>query len=409
MKKNLYRLISNYYWLYFFVSLIVFVTHKDLNSVLAALTIFVGFVSIMQTKKNVDVLDWLVVVYILYALGSYFFYSYDFELYYYGIRYQLIFTLFYFIGRDENRFLLRFYDKFKTPMLWAFVSGLILYFWSPSWYIQPKLDLLPTWANTYQIQEATRLSSIWPHAYFCGYSALFYLMYLISKKVVRNESEKYFALKICIALSTLFFAQLRVSIAFFVAFIFVLCFYSEKKRLPGRKPLKKIVIVLSFFCVVAFFLIFQNMGGDFTTYVADRSFSSDGNFILKRIHMFDSFLRYVDINGQGLGRFGHHALTMGKMCISDNEYMRVLCELGFIGLTIIMLIVVLSLLKAVRYFRELHFEFFVICFFLVAMIGAAPLEMAMQQNFLFWFCIGKIRTFNPQRGEYEIVSCYGHV
>lgn len=394
IEKLIYKIVSRYYWLYVIVSVIAFVSTKDLNAMLAFLTIIAGILSFEKARNRMNFFDFIVLIYILYSFISYGFSSYSGKLYYAGIRYQLIFTMFYFIGRNSDISLRKFYCNIKWPMVFAFISGLILYVWSPAWYLAPKMARLSQWANDYQIHEATRLSSFWIHSYFCGYAALIYLMFTITNRVIKNKIEKFFPVKIALALLVLFFAQQRVSIFFFIFFFLILLLYAGKKRLQSFGIMLKLFFWSCTLGTCIFLLLINYFDESLIDYIASRSINSDDNFLLTRIHQFDNFLPFISFFGQGLGRFGHAAIALNLPCISDNEYMRILCELGFVGLVLIMTLFGGLLLKALKNFKHLHFEGFIILFYLIAMIGAAPLEMSSQQNFMLWFCLGRIRQFS---------------
>lgn len=140
------------------------------------------------------------------------------------------------------------------------------------------------------------------------------------------------------------------------------------------------------------------MPQEFVQYVIDRSVEQDNGLIKERILLFEDFFKYISFIGYGLGRFGHMALEFNLQSITDCDYLRVLCELGYLGLFILLIILCTALFKGFINLRRCFCDFFIIGYFLASMIGAAPLLSINQHSFLLWFCIGHI----VQTSQYKL-------
>ena len=107
--------------------------------------------------------------------------SYPQELYWYGVRYQLALTLFYFVGKSSDFKDWTFFNNMKIPILVVAIIGLYLYFSPPSWYIAWKLSSTTKFSSESRILEMTRLSAFWEYPYWISYSAALLYHYIIYK------------------------------------------------------------------------------------------------------------------------------------------------------------------------------------------------------------------------------------
>lgn len=369
------------------LALWVYIGLPDLYSYIIIVFTLSTIVLCRKSPIAVNTVDMMVMLFIVYQIISFLFSNYRVEIYYYGVKAQVMPMAFYFIGRNtffrkDNKFL----DNMKYPMMFAFVVGLILYFWQPSWYIAKKtMDLAQT-ASTHRYYEVTRLSSFWSWSYAMGYGSLYFIMYF-SKDILVKKPQKIAYVYIVTAILVLFFAQQRVSITFFVLFIVIISFFGNVDR-------KKIVRLWTYVCIVFLLILIWMLkyaDADFVDYVLSRSVQSDENIVNQRFEMFGSFWN-VSFLGEGLGKYGHAALGYNKLSITDCEYIRLMAELGIMGCAIFFIIYLKSIFRAFIYRKALLFEFCIISFFLASMIGATPLENQSMQPFLFWFCMGRINS-----------------
>ena len=132
------------------------------------------------------------------------------------------------------------------------------------------------------------------------------------------------------------------------------------------------------------------MPTEFVDYVLNRTINEEDGLIKERILLFEDFFKYMSLLGYGLGRFGHNALIYDMPSITDCEYLRIICELGFIGLTIFFIIYFTVIYKGFKIIKNNFFVFFCLGYYLAAMIGATPLEAISQHSFLIWYCLGHI-------------------
>ena len=382
-------LVQHYYYLFVLFSLLIMLKFKDLTSLLILLTISSSILSIVKLKFQP--IDLFVLIFILYNLISGFFSEYPYEIYYAGIRNQVIPIMFYFIGRGQLIDNKRFIENIKIPIIISIVFGLYVYFFPPNFYIDFKSQNLTADMNSKMYYEMTRLSSFWGHSYTIGFASLFLSIILLKEIIIDNIGSKKTYLILSLAILTLFFAQQRVSIAFFILVICFFTYYAFKINSPQRYTIIYIIIIIIIITILITTIMLYYLDSGFIDYVLNRTIDNDGNLIGDRIKMFDKYIKQISLFGKGLGLYGHKALSYNLPSITDCDYIRLPNELGYVGLTCFLGICTSAILKTKKILNYTIFEFLVIIFYLIAMIGAAPLYMWLQQPFLLWFSIGSIQ------------------
>ena len=122
------------------------------------------------------------------------------------------------------------------------------------------------------------------------------------------------------------------------------------------------------------------------------SFSEDGVFHDRLFLQQQSMTLF----GEGFGRYGAISETFGMPSIPDGEYMKIIAEQGYIGLTIIILMFSIAIIKSFRFFKYLYFEFSLLIMLLLCMVGADPLSIFDKHCFLFWLALGQISNYQVQ-------------
>lgn len=385
MLKFLRSIINHYYTIFVLLGVFSFFDLPDIASLFILLVILCVLLSLQAKPMEWGWQDVLIVIFILYQVVSCAFSNYPIAIWYYGIKGQVMPILFYFLGRNmmfaDNKML----ENMKNPMMFAMTVGLILYFWAPSWYIARRTAQLMADASENSYFEHTRLSSFWPWSYTMGYGSLYFIMYYF-KDFFADKIKKQTFICLLVAALVLFFAQQRASLGFGVLFFLFITVFG---RYQNRKRLVYIWCFIGICVLGITYYLLNYADAAFLEYVLNRSVDSDENLVNQRFQMFSSFWK-VTLLGDGVGRYGHSVLHYNMKSITDCEYIRLMCELGIVGCTILGIIFIRALWKAARHIKYYMFEFCILAFFLVAMIGATPLENTSMQPFLLWYCIGRI-------------------
>lgn len=348
----------------------------------------------MRTIKW-NIVDVVVLLAIFYSLVSYFFSDYMLSLYYFGVKTQVSMMFFYYIGRN-NRIKNAFIQNFKWPMAFVIISGILLYFFPPAWYNAFRYSFVMHAEGTALFYEYTRMSSFFLHPYFLGYGSSFFIIYIVKNIIIDRNSGWFNYFLLTLALFALVFSQMRVAIAYTIVFLvltFIYNLFSSKKN----KSFNKFIITLVPLGIGLFVFISNIIDTDFLNYILDRTTNKEGNVVEERFNQFSSYYKYISFFGSGLGRFGHVAERLTHISIADNEYIRTLCELGIIGLSLILIPILSSIMIGFLNLRKCFFYSFVVLFYPFAMLGATPLEVPDQHVFLLWFCVGHIITITRKK------------
>lgn len=382
----LLKAVDLYIPIFILFALINFITYKVLNPLLLVLTVF-GFTKCVLSKYKWSGIDLLIIIWILYQLGSVVFSSYPFELYYRGVLSQVIPCLFFFIGRSHYFATNSFYENTYYPLLISMVCGVALLILAPDWYVARKVDD----AVLTNVDELMRLSSFFSSSYFMGYASVLFGIYFAQALFEGKSSLKnilFFVISIIVCLLT----QHRVAIAFYLLYLLGLSFFFYKKH---RSLIVKVWIFFSLIGVALFFIIPMFIDERTLEFMLNKGEDSSDiwNLITERIGSSIISVNGI-ILGQGLGRFGHQATELNLPAITDCDYFRVIAELGIFGLFIFILILLKSIARYFKYKEHLRFELCVVLFYAASMIGAAPLEVQNQMPFMLWFTIGHMFNNN---------------
>ena len=379
------------YWYFLFVAtqIIKIFGFRDWYSILVLLIVVMGIRSMSKIRWNNA--DFLVLGIMIYSLMSFFFSSYSSELFYYGVKGQLVCMFFYFIARSTEFTNVEFVRNFKWAMLIVAIFGVVLYFFPPQWYTSYRYSALLAEEGTRSYYEHTRMSSFFPHPYFLGYGSCFFIILLVKQILYDGKANKYNYAFLLLAFFTLFFSQMRVAIGYTLLFFVSIVLYNIFFRHKKNRFLQILAILLPLGMLV-FYLILSNINNDFLEYIVNRSTEYEGNLVEDRFEMFSKRYIYISVFGNGLGRFGHAAAYRNLPSVHDCDYVRILCELGFVGSFLLLYTILYIIGHGLKNLDKSFFEIFASVFFLFAMLGAAPLESTSQHCFLLWFCLGSIMS-----------------
>lgn len=357
------------------------------------ISLCVGASVCKKLNRGYRLADILVVIFVLYNLLTYLFnFDYPFELYAQSIRDQVLPISFYFVARSKQLSNNHLVDNMIYITFVFYLIGLILFFFPPEWYLSHKLASIGEDVGGNMLYEMTRMSSVWGHSYFVGYSSLFVIMYLMIQRYFHHKRYRFDNSILVVSFISIIFAQQRVSIAFLLLFLILFIVYSVIHK---KLKLESAMIGIMGFLLIGyifFHIIFSYMDESYIDYILNRSINSDENLVDKRIEMFDVFIETISFWGSGLGKYGHNALKFDMPSIADCDYIRLPNEIGIFGMVLFLIIVTLGGISMLKKKKLFCFELMCISFYLVAMIGATPLENATQQSFFLWYCLGRIHN-----------------
>jgi len=313
--------------------------------------------------------------------------SYRWELKYYSFRYFIWGMLFFFIGQLKIYAHNEFFKSQKYTLFILYITSIYLYFFPPIWYQNWKNTAFSL-ADQFTIDitnynnDFSRLSGFWTYPYFVSYSAFIYLVYLLLK-CKRGEGDRKTIVFITTAFIAAFFSMMRVVIVCLVLYyLYLLLFYKHKTN-SKWKILNISIITIGI--LGSFYSIYL-----FNNYISERVYNNN-NLIVDRFAMFSNLFKYINIFGLGIGRFSNEAKLYGYPSIMDAEWLKLLCEIGILGVLFLCAFFLIILKKAFKHTRNNIIEISIILFFIITMAGANSLELPIVKHSVFlWFCAGQI-------------------
>ena len=412
--KNIWFLLfSNYMWLYLIMGIgsTLFGMYIMTFQLLMVVSFFFFLCILIRYRVN-NILDLFVIIYVLWIIINSIAIDYEnhWKLWYTAFIFELIPLCFYFIGKTVNFDIDLLLEKATLPMIIAMVGGLLFYYFEPAWYTAVKMKGIEARADggvvtSSLVNEMYRLSSFWVTPYVIGYATLYYanfnLCRLFSEKSSNKKKVKYIMLSL-LCVVTIFFTQFRTIIFSLPLIIVYLMFFAKNKF-----RILHIVVILLFLFIFNFV---YNSDSERISYFRDKiKGTAQVEQVENRLEYTGGGLKYDLIWGNGFGRYGASATRLNnEWRIIDTQYIKVLAELGGIGLIIFLGIVLSGLLMAFGK-NKMQLEFTLLLFFAIAFIGSSCISVFITFPFIFWYALGGIsrkyiRNNNKTRRRYEIPS-----
>lgn len=393
MKKYIY-LFSDYYYFYLVAyGLINMLYANYLVSDIVNLTLFL-FAIYQFASKRLKVGDILVLIYMTYCVCSIIIND-NWHIGKSAIKMDMFPIAYYALARFHPSKANTMMDNMKWPLIFAMICGLYLYVNPPGWYTAWKMRNWTTEGNEFLFYERMRLSGFWPWSYWLGYGSLFFIMYQMKKYVFDNIRDKYFSIWICIAILVLFLAQQRVAIVYFFVYFVALTWFATRYNHNAGKLLIRIWLVIILGAVSIIFALNYIDESGLVEYVLNRSVNREDNLIEERFNLYKHLFNNISFWGDGMGQHSHEIFYMTgdhTNAITDCDYLRLLNEIGYMGFTILCMVILYSIKKGLKNIKVNFFELNIVGFLLVAMIGANPFELAILHSYIYWYAIGYINS-----------------
>lgn len=397
-KKWSIIIISNYFLLLAINGLLMMlgltaVAKLDLLIMLAA-----SIITLFYIHHGITKLD----AFIIFFIGSIafigFVQNYNKELWYVGCRGQLYYMIFFFVGRYCGYKNIPILQKGVWPFLIVCIIGLVLYFLSPSWYMNFKLQMWDESLSDNRILEMTRLSAFWAYPYWVSYGCAIMYSYLIIKYFRQGYMNgKEIILLLFIAFITILTQQRAPLFIIAILTLIFVVFGLFKKKKNGHLSLRTSILYFIVLTICMFTIFLTVIDAEMVIRLVEKveAFEDVSTFLKDRADIFSDFrTKTVSLFGDGIGRYSHAAYFLGKEAITDQQYLRIIYETGYwgcLGYAIIIISVIKQALKNTSYN---YFEIVIIAFYLLAMTGANCLSVFDLHPAIFWYCCG--RVYNNQ-------------
>lgn len=412
IKKWSFKIVNNYFLLFAINGFLGMIGLMSIAKLDLLIMLSATVIAILYLSKQITTLDFFIISFICTIALIGFLQNYDTDLWYFGCRGQLYYTIFFFIGRYSSNNI-RIFQKGLWPFLLVCVIGLILYIASPSWYLDFKMQM---WDGSGEILdnrvlEMSRLSAFWEYPYWVSYGcAIMYSCVIIQTYIKGYMNKKEIFILLFIAFIAIL-TQQRAPL-FIIALVTVLYIFAGlfKKKKVGHISLRVSIgyFLLLSVCMIALFLSVIDI------YMLSRLLEkievleNASIFIDDRANIFSDFsTKKISFWGDGIGRYSSAAFHLGKPAITDQQYLLMLHETGYFGCIGYMIIGLIVLIRGFKYFSLNYIELVVILFFLMAMTGANCLSSFMQHVAIFWICCGRIcNTQLLNKKKYDILATY---
>jgi len=393
LKKTWNNLFGNFMWLYFVVGIINLVGFFVPLLQFFMIVCFLYGVQQFSKIKKINELDTMIIIYFTYIIINSIVIDYPNHLKFLvqAFIFQICPLMCYFIGRTNELSVEAILKKMLVPLTIAMVLGVYFHLEQPGWYNAMKwTTIYDRYGNNitdYGVIEHMRLSSIWNSSYYIGFATLFfsvYLLYAISFRPLKQKEKLLYVALIVLSVFVLIYANHRTTIlGFIIAYLY--CF------IRGRNKSIHLYFLLGGVIIAFIFVTIMLSSSEYTEYISLRfqSVTTEGG-IQERLEHTGGEQVLNTVLGNGYGRYSLRAREYGGWAIIDSEYQKQLGELGVIGFTLFVVILLIGLAKSVNKRNDAGLELCIMLFYVEAFIGASALSVDSEYSFIFWYVLGKI-------------------
>lgn len=290
--------------------------------------------------------------------------------------------IFYYVGRSiDEEGLKRFYGKFIVAVLLVGITGVILYFTAPQWYLDYLFDygyISKADVSTMRIRMISVIGSI-----LMGYLSVAAM--LASAHIILHSNGK------------------KGKIVFFVN-----CFLAFMSN--QRSAMVVALLVLLYVNYLIFFVFHMFPKKYFVMECAGIAAAFAGLCIVYFKAVLKIYYRLISLPGaigqrsdswvsaannmkniwlgNGLGANGHRAAGIQPYIVADGGLAKIFCEMGIIGTSIFIFLMILVFKKGSRRLYKCAAELGIVGITLLQCIGSNMLEFQLSTP-IFWFAVGR--------------------
>ena len=367
-----------------------------------------GIVSFLKVETSqFKMLFTLLLVYVFLSIFSYAFNNVPFVAYYSDLRSVFISMLFVYVGmqyKDED-----IYKIFVYSTLFCDISGLVLYFWQPDWYVGFKTDVyLDAWyavgsnvneENVMTNGLTSRFSSFFPNSYPIAFYNIFSLCIVFNdlyrakeKRLIKSNYILMGIVAICIVAISL--TLTRIAILYLGLLLLYFLYYGYHHKKKNRLLFLWMLIVIIGFIAIAIIYILQSGFGELIIEHFLGRFDSAAMTEAHEGSRSDQIAGVLEIwnniiFGDGMGSRGGAVRKLGMAGLTDCNWVRILVEYGIVGSFLFISVIGITLKRASHFRRYLTTEMMIIMYVVLAMIVSDAFSKG-HMILLFWFAVGRV-------------------
>ena len=399
----------NYFWLYSISAVFLLLTGFDwIFNIGFPLVIWGMLYKSRTVLVRGNIFDYLWIANLIWIVFTWIINDYEHQgiIIFYTCITHISYMFVYWIARkSDTNYLTSVIRHSFIPLLITSLLGIYCFIFRPSWYlasIQQSAEGAGLAYDENVFSDMFRLRSIFGDAYSLAYFSaitLIFLCFYIIKGHWRKESlSPYF-------LCTLIISLILVSLLCMMRapmFCAVIGFFFAITQSQKTSTILKVFIVTTVISFVTYRTISTMVDPVVSDYFVEKIeevFDDDDDYV-------DYRFRLMEVNetlcGDGVGRHSIRAdsYNPGTM-LPDGEYMKILAEEGYIGLTMIFILFAGGLVYGLKNRQDLYLEASLLIMLFICMIGANPLSTANKHCFIYWLALGQIARFF-ERSNHDI-------
>lgn len=389
-------------WLYFIVGVgRLFGIYIPLLQLFMIICFMYGVAKFFDLKK-ITAIDIIMFIYVAYIIVNSIVIDYPHHNRFLiqAFIFQLCPLMCYFIARSNDLSVETILKKMLIPITIAMVLGVYFHIAQPGWYTAIKWNTIyeryGEYVSDYNVIEQMRLTSIWNSSYYIAYATLFfsvYLLYALSFNTLKSKKRYLFYILLILCIVVLIYANHRATIlGFIIAYVF--CFFQGK----NKKMRGKMLFGAGLIALIAINIIFSSP--EYLDYISKRYTSvTTEEGLQERLEHTGGEQELFTLFGHGYGRHSLRAREYGWWAIIDSEYQKQLGELGIIGFTMFVIILIFALRSAFVQRDLKGLELCIFLFYIETFLGASALSVDSEYSFIFWYVLGKINQKNVYQPE----------
>lgn len=317
--------------------------------------------------------------------------------------YPLLFVFLGYFYSDDNEFI----KWLLCGCAFCFITGLFFYFTTPSYYVHYLAELKnASWYNAKDTIEETlmdsfRFSALFGDSYYVSYFSIPVLTISLSNTIIHrvNIDNKWLYLIAFVSFVSALLCMQRIAIAFA---LFVPLFYAFWSINRGAGPRLLYIYIFAFVLAIVVLSIISGLDRFeiLKEGVLDRLQNMNfGDAMSQRTNQYTDFNRQTSWSlfcGLGAGSCGGYARAAGLDGVTDGWFVKAFYEFGIFGMLLFALIVIHTIIRAIKWINYYDSELMIVLFFLAACSGADALSSTIP-TLLFWYSVGRI--WNPRYFE----------
>ncbi len=355
--------------------------------VFIAVLILMLFFSLIIKRKmvKVDRYELLILLYIFWNIISYLWIStpgFGFSSFVGEAAVSILPILLFFCTSSIDKDI--FYKNTLNAIVVCVLIGLVLYLLLPSFYLNYLYRYGFSYSNL-PVHARQGFSS------YIGRIAMgTYTVYgvAIGFKLLKKEYSLYylFCIMVC-GIGCILSSQRSAWVGAAVLLIFELYLFIKKRRLSTNVKMVGLI-----FCALPVAFIAISKGAQLGAQVLSKSLRV-ADALSERVYTW-SYMFASDINlltGKGLGTVGHKANEIGLPAVTDGGLVKILLEIGVIGLLLFTMIVIIAVKSAWKDREARSVELFAVLFMILQSIGSNVLALQITAP-IFWISVGFLRN-----------------